>query len=30
MTEIGLRLLNGQCLDRHIPTIEKIKEEVDA
>lgn len=30
MAEIELHVLNGQCLNRHIPTIEKIKEEVDA
>jgi hypothetical protein len=30
MAEIELHVLNGQCLNRHIPTMEKIKEEVDA
>lgn len=30
MAEIELHVLNGQCLNRHIATIEKIKEEVDA
>jgi hypothetical protein len=30
MAEIELHILNGQCLNRHIPTIEKVKEEVDA
>jgi transposase len=30
MAEIELHVLNGQCLDRHIPTIEKIKAEVEA
>jgi hypothetical protein len=30
MAEIELHVLNGQCLNRHISTIEKIKEEVDA
>ena len=28
MAEIELRVLSGQCLNRHIPTIEKMKEEV--
>jgi len=28
MEEIELHVLNGQCLNRHIDTIEKIKEEV--
>ena len=30
MAEIELHVLNGQCLNRHIPAIEKIKEEVEA
>jgi hypothetical protein len=30
MAEIELHVLNGQCLSRHISTIEKIKQEVDA
>lgn len=30
MAEIELHVLNGQCLNRHISTIEKIKYEVDA
>jgi len=30
MAEIELHLLNGQCLNRHISTMGKIKEEVDA
>ena len=30
MAEIELHVLTGQCLNRHISTIEKIKEEVDA
>lgn len=30
MAEIELHVLNGQCLNRHIPTIEKVKEEVGA
>ena len=30
MAEIELHVLNGQCLNRHIPTMKKIKEEVDA
>lgn len=30
MAEIELHVLNGQCLNRHISTIEKINEEVDA
>jgi len=30
MVEIELHVLNGQCLNRHISTIEKIKDEVDA
>ena len=30
MAEIELHVLNGQCLNRHISTIVKIKEEVDA
>ena len=30
MAEIELHVLSGQCLNRHIPTIEKIKEEVKA
>lgn len=30
MAEIELHVLNGQCLNRHISTIEEIKEEVDA
>jgi len=29
MAEIKLHVLNGQCLNRHISTIEKIKEEVE-
>ncbi|SFW75963.1 transposase, partial [Chitinophaga sancti] len=28
MAEIELHVLNGQCLNRHISTIEKVKEEV--
>lgn len=30
MAEIELHVLNGQCLNRHIPTMEKIKSEVAA
>lgn len=30
MAEIELHVLNGQCLNRHIATIKKIKEEVEA
>jgi len=30
MAEIELHVLNGQCLNRHIPTMEKIEAEVDA
>lgn len=30
MAEIELHVLNGQCLNRHIATMEKIKEEVEA
>jgi len=30
MAEIELHVLNGQCLNRHLCTMEKIKEEVDA
>lgn len=30
MAEIELHVLNGQCLNRHIATMEKVKEEVDA
>jgi transposase len=30
MAEIELHVLNGQCLDRHIPEMEKIKTEVEA
>jgi len=30
MAEIELHVLNGQCLNRHIATVEKIKMEVDA
>ena len=30
MAEIELHVLNGQCLNRHISTINKIKEEVEA
>ena len=30
MAEIELHVLNGQCLNRHMSTMEKIKEEVDA
>ena len=30
MAEIEFHVLNGQCLNRHIATIEKVKEEVDA
>jgi len=30
MAEIELHVLNGQCLNRHIPTIEEIKSEVEA
>ena len=30
MAEIELHVLNGQCLNRHIDTMEKIKEEVEA
>ncbi|MBK5215141.1 MAG: IS630 family transposase, partial [Flavobacteriaceae bacterium] len=30
MAEIELHVLNGQCLNRHIATIEEIKSEVEA
>ena len=30
MAEIELHVLNGQCLNRHIPKIDMVKEEVDA
>ena len=30
MAEIELHILNGQCLNRHISTMEKIKEEVNS
>jgi hypothetical protein len=30
MAEIELHVLNGQCLNRHIPTMIKVREEVDA
>jgi hypothetical protein len=30
MAEIELHVLNGQCLNRHIPTMQKIKQEVKA
>ncbi len=30
MPEIELHVLNGQCLNRHISSMKKIKEEVDA
>ena len=30
MAEIELHVLNGQCLNRHIPTMEKVKSEVKA
>jgi len=30
MAEIELHVLNGQCLNRHIPTMDKIQEEVAA
>lgn len=30
MAEIELHVLNGQCLNRHIPSIKKIKEQVQA
>jgi len=30
MAEIELHVLNGQCLNRHIPTMDKIKDEVEA
>ena len=30
MAEIELRVLNGQCLNRHLDTIEKVKAEVAA
>jgi hypothetical protein len=30
MAEIELHVLNGQCLNRHIPTMEKINQEVEA
>ena len=30
MAEIEFHVLNGQCLNRHLSTIKKIKEEVDA
>ena len=30
MAEIELHVLNGQCLNRHISAMDKIKEEVEA
>jgi predicted AAA+ superfamily ATPase len=30
MAEIELHVLNAQCLNRHIPTIEKMEKEVKA
>lgn len=30
MAEIELQVLNGQCLNRHIPTIDRVKSEVEA
>ena len=30
MAEIELQVLNGQCRKRHMPTMEMIKEEIDA
>ena len=30
MAEIELHVLNGQCLNRHISTIEKVTDEVNA
>jgi len=30
MAEIELHVLNGQCLNRHIPTMDKVKTEVEA
>jgi len=30
MAEIELHVLNGQCLNRHIATIDKVKTEVEA
>ncbi len=30
MAEIELHVLNGQCLNRHISTMKKIKDEVEA
>lgn len=30
MAEIELHVLNGQCLNRHIPTIDRVKTEVEA
>ena len=30
MTEIELQVLNGQCLKRHLSTMEMVKEQVDA
>ena len=30
MAEIELHVLNGQCLSRHISTMKKIKQEVEA
>ena len=30
MAEIELRVLSGQCLNRHIPTIEEMQKEVKA
>jgi hypothetical protein len=30
MAEIELHVLNGQCLNRHIPTLEKVRKEVEA
>jgi hypothetical protein len=30
MAEIEFHVLNGQCLNRHIATIEKVKTEIEA
>jgi hypothetical protein len=30
MAEIELQVMNGQCLNRHISTMEKVKEEIEA
>jgi hypothetical protein len=30
MAEIELHVLNGQCLNRHIPTIKTVKDELEA